>query len=298
MYKLLKDYAEGANFSIVLPGVCNAKCFFCFWERSQAESPMFLTQLNWYLDFLKGKITQVSITGGEPTLSPMFGGVMGALLGRGLKVVLTSNGCDLRGKLPVMEGVVNHINISRHKLSYEDNIELFGTDTIPSDEELEGICEIANGMNIDVTINKVVREDCNNYEDLFDMISFVKKIGASALAIRKDYSTNSLGPIPLESTLGYSGKSRSCPVCVTNSYIVSGVPVHFKYSLQEPSESLGYIYEFVYHPEGTLTEDWKGEKKIHIESFKPLKHVESEHPSPFRARPRKKFVGCGGQSGC
>ncbi len=78
---LEKNAAGTANFSIILPGDCNAKCKFCFWKRNRSESPLFLQQLAWYLDALGGVVRQISITGGEPTLSPWFDGLMEVLKG-------------------------------------------------------------------------------------------------------------------------------------------------------------------------------------------------------------------------
>lgn len=288
-FTLAKKSRETANFSIILPGGCNAHCNFCFWERSKVESPMFTQQLAWFFSVLGKQVTQISLTGGEPTISPFFDDVIATLRGqKETKIVLTTNGANLKEKLPVIAGVVQHINISRHAIDDSENRRIFGTASVPSAEELTELCDIANTLNIDVTLNKVVPHDYSDKEEFEAFVRFVKDIGASALALRKDYAVNSLDPAPIEKQLGRRGVMRSCPVCVTNSYLFKGVPVHFKMSLAEPSTVLPYIYEFVYHPSGRLTEDWKGEKLIEFVAPRP-----SRLPPPTAVV----YSGCG-QSGC
>ena len=68
------------NLSVMLPGACNAKCEFCFWNRDQQANkfPMmdFADRLAKVLDSLPSQFSQVSVTGGEPTISPVLDEVM------------------------------------------------------------------------------------------------------------------------------------------------------------------------------------------------------------------------------
>jgi len=288
MYYLMKDSGATANFSVILPGECNAACDFCFWKRNKAESPMFVQTLRWYLQALGSKITQISLTGGEPTISPVFNEVIEMLREfKNIKIVLTTNGHKLKSKVGVIAGVVKHVNISRHAVSDEGNYYVFKTHNVPDREALTELCEMLNKVNIDVTINKVIPHNYDDFGEFYEYIQFVKTIGASALALRKDYSVNSLDKVPLEAELGQAGTERSCPVCVTNSYLVKGVPVHFKMSLEEPSHSLPYIYEFVYHPNSLLSEDWAGKK--------PIKFQIRAQPTPI---PTVNWSSASWSSGC
>lgn len=280
MFELTKISGETANFSVILPGSCNAKCGFCFWKRSTAESPMFAQQLAWFLAALGPKVTQISLTGGEPTLSPVFDDVITALRQRReTKIVLTTNGAALKEKLPLISGVVQHLNLSRHAIDDAENRSIFGTDTVPTKAEIAELCDMANTLNIDVMLNKIVPHDYADMDEFTAFVEFAKSVGASSVAFRKDYSVNSLDATPLEKHLGRAGITRSCPVCATNSYLFHGMPVHFKMSLEEPSEVLPYIYEFIYHPDGKLTEDWKGEKQIEFVQVAP-RTIRRPDPTP------------------
>jgi pyruvate-formate lyase-activating enzyme len=287
-YELTKMSTGIANFSVIMPGACNAACGFCFWKRSSAENPMFAQHLAWYLTVLDTKVTQISLTGGEPTLSPFFDDVLQALrnYAPNKKVVMTTNGVGLKEKLSSIAGVVRYLNISRHAVGDKENCAIFRTGTVPSAHELEGLCDTANGLGIEVTINKVLPHDYSDMAEFRSFVTFAKQVGASALALRKDYAIDSLDKTPLENSLGVAAVERSCPVCVTNSYLFRGLPIHFKMSLEEPSNTLPYIYEFIYHPNGALTEDWAGEK--------PIKIVAVAETKPLTASIRQRQTHVGG----
>lgn len=300
---LIKDAGSTANFSIILPGGCNAECDFCFWKRSDAESPMFLQQLRWHLETLGSRITQISITGGEPTASPLLEGVIDLLADiKPEKVVLTTNGYLLRAKLPMIAKAVHHINLSRHKVADSDNFDVFGNQTVPTGDAIKEICKDANKFGMDVTLNKVVHADYDCIGEFESTVKFCRKVGASALAIRKDYSDDTLGSTPLETSIGYVAVRRSCPVCVTNSITYDGLPVHFKMSLNEPSDVLDYVYEFVYHPNGLLTEDWAGKREIEY-TLPTLRQLQSQsrRPSLILQERQRHMSSCGPgslSSGC
>jgi organic radical activating enzyme len=69
------------NFTVMLPGACNAKCGFCFWNHKDGQ----IKPPTDYMEKLADVVSKlspetfpaVSLTGGEPTLSkylkPVFG---------------------------------------------------------------------------------------------------------------------------------------------------------------------------------------------------------------------------------
>lgn len=247
------------NFSIILPGPCNAKCDFCFWKRNKNESLDFLTNLDRCLSNLGSLVTQISITGGEPTLSPYFDYLFEKVLNgyKKIKIVLTTNGINLSNKIQVIKNIVKHVNISRHDIGDDKNNEIFGA-TMPSTAEIKTLCNMLNKIGIDVTINCVIPPTYNDYDELIAFINWAKNVHASALCLRKDFTSKSLNKTLIENlgVLGYPKLSTSCPVCVVDTYIVNGFPVYFKRSYPEPSKYYDGIYEYVFHPNGHLYKDW------------------------------------------
>ena len=127
------------NLSLMLPGWCNAKCEFCFWERAQLANKFpqkeYATKVADFLDRLPESFRQISVTGGEPTISPVFDDVISVIASRKNKfnkMVLTTNGINLDQKASIISGVVDHINISRHHYDDELNNKIFKTNTSKS----------------------------------------------------------------------------------------------------------------------------------------------------------------------
>lgn len=252
------------NFSIVLPGGCNARCKFCFWQNTAGGwSPhLYRKRLREVFEMLPRSFLSCSITGGEPTISLLFHDLCTELRdsGRFGKVVLTTNGAAIMSVLPRAASVVTHLNISRHRIDDAKNAAVFGTTGVPSARKLrDEIIPAWNAAGIPVTLSKVLSlkttvGDCQRY------IKFAQSVGASQVFFRKLHGDLDLHKCDAD----FFGKAQQsgCPVCMTRSRIVRGVPVIWKYSLSEPSD-VGQ-HELVMQQNGDVTWDWAGKKM-----FKP-----------------------------
>lgn len=288
-----KTINPAANLSLVLPGPCNADCSFCFWERNDAEEEDYgnavYNQLI-ALDDAGFSPTQISITGGEPTLSPAFDDVMEQLRGLETKVVLTTNGAKLLQKIDKMSPV-DHINISRHAIDDDENYAIFGTNTVPDTADLKRLCKKANRNGIDVTLNRVIDSGLSSKQTVNDFIKYAKSVGASAVCFRVDYGAenNDMSMLPVQDYLGQF-KESGCPVCKTYSYLIKGMPVSFKMSVMEPSSvKIPEIYELIIQPDGRLTTDWAGMIDVDLNSL----HCDAV-PVTRTPAPRHAIIGnCG-----
>lgn len=256
------------NLSVMLPGACNAKCEFCFWNRDQQANkfPMmdFADRLAKVLDSLPSQFSQVSVTGGEPTISPVLDEVMDVLRERKQrfpKVVLTTNAVRLLKNKDVINGVVDHINISRHHYNDIENEKIFKTKGVPNEGQLDGI--INAGWMADVCLNCVVPPDvspkfCETY---IEWARFYKKIAAINFRVYH----NSMGECPaqkeMEEIYGSTDVS-TCPVCRVMRMRVRGMQVNWKYSVLEPTQHWDGLYELVMQPDGRLTADWAGTLEV------------------------------------
>ena len=255
------------NFSIVVPGGCNAMCKFCFWEEQQTSknyiSELFTTLSNMPVG------CALSITGGEPTISKYIELILQAIKfhkDKFEKVILTTNGTKLIECLDMMDGIVDHINISRHHYDSEIRKNIFGVDII-SDSDLIHAIEICNQLGIDITFNAVLCDEIKTKNDIWSFIKYAKDMNASAITFRQDYNRN-LGNSESEIEQLFSEYksiySYDCPVCRTRSQIINGMKVTWKSSTFEPSNDLKDIYEFILQPNGKLTIDWAGESEISL----------------------------------
>lgn len=249
---------ESPNFSIVLPGGCNAVCRFCFWKWDGGWPVSFDAKLALANANLSRQLFRtLSLTGGEPTLSPVLDLTLEWVQrtrNRWDRVVLTTNGFALERKTPVLDGAVTHVNISRHAVSDELNRKVFGTSSVPSRNELPRIVDKLNRIGIPVTMSKVLSPN-EPKENVLKYIRFAKKIGATSVFLRKQHGDLDAHPAE-EAFSAYKRTVSGCPVCLSVSQIIEGMPVAWKRGLLEPAE-VG-MHEVIMQPSGALTIDWAG----------------------------------------
>jgi len=268
---------EDPNFSIILPGPCNANCGFCFWERSyELPFTQYLDRLEEVLSSLPDQFYQVSLTGGEPTMSPYLNRtleLLGKYRDKYRKIVLTTNGSNLmyhinHFMLPFIH-VIDYVNISKHSfISYEDAKCFDITSPILNTGDLMDITTFFNKNGIKVNANCVLVGQFQDKSDIEDYIESCKYTNISSVCFRhQHYDGCSLEPQDEELWFeDYKVISESrCPVCRSSTMIIDGMPVTWKASMSEPSEGLDLIYECVFHPDGTLSADWGKNIILHTE---------------------------------
>ena len=287
------------NFTIITSGGCNAKCDFCTDPYNSMAHPQYISKLMEAINTLPSNFNQVSITGGEPTISPDLQAILSLVKfsGKFSKVVFTTNGTKLLQNLDLISDTVNHVNISRHAIGYEDNVKIFKNKQIINDEDLATACFELSKKGVDVNLNHVYIKN-SNYDIKYvrEYVAYAKQVGASSVSFRYDQEENSLEQTYLEK-LFESFKiinQGSCPVCRNHTILVDGFPVVFKASFAEPSNSVDYLYELIYSPTGKLTEDWEG-KKIYKKPTPQPKVIEKRIEVPVY---RPVGGGCGRSGGC
>lgn len=253
---------QNPNFSIVMPGGCNAKCKFCFWEKNKT-CKNYLENLSNILNKLPDNFTQISITGGEPTISPYLKEVLNLIdKSKFKKVVLTTNGHKLLETLHLFEGIVDHVNISRHHDDEEINNKIFGTKMVDK-KTLKIITNELNKIGIDVTFSSVLNENLKTSKDVKNYINFAKECGSSQIFFRKPHGT--ISPSSTEKLYeDYKYDEFKCPACRSRYQLIEGMNIIWKSSLMEPSLELNKIYELIFNEKGELTKDWEGNSKVDI----------------------------------
>jgi len=277
---VLKLANTDPNFSIVVPGPCNAKCQFCFWRESDSEltKAQYLAVLSQALQWLPRTFQQCSITGGEPTASPYLADILPLVAARFPKVVLSSNGFDVQDW---MFQHINHLNLSRHHWIDANNRARFGVLSIPDASTLSDICARANQRGVDVTLNCVIPSDFNDLYFVQAYIEFAKCVGANAVCFRKEHGD--LTDIPVEASIPNKViQCGECPVCRSKVRLMRGMRVSWRYSVIEPSEVVTDIYELAFQPDGRLTADWAGNSNVVRFEAPPEPRVISQHSPTVR----------------
>jgi organic radical activating enzyme len=269
----MKLAVENPNFSIIVPTGCNAKCEFCFWSKPEGclQGVEYLRRLNDVLQELPKEFTQCSITGGEPTTSPILREILVLVRMRFEKVVMSSNGYNIE---PWVFDYIDHLNISRHDYNDENNNQVFQTDTVPTGKQLRSICATANTKGVDVTLNTVLSTNFNDKAFIYEMIEFSKSVWANAICFRKEHSD--IEPMPVEEDLNWKiTYEHSCGVCTVKDRFIRGFKTTWRYSVLEPSKALNGVYELVFHGDGKLTSDWEAEDEVTIMYVQDHYHIEA-----------------------
>lgn len=264
------------NFTIITSGGCNAKCDFCTDPMNYKASPDYMrNMLNVLGGSLPEQFNQLSISGGEPTISPDFGRIL-LRVGRSRyfkKKVLTTNGTKLLDFIELIGENIHHVNVSRHGVGYEKNVKVFKNKQIISDENLKNACAGLSKYGVDVNLNWVYSEDdfLTKY-DVLEYVEYAKGVGAAKVTFRHDQNTNSLDETSLEKCFSDYNvvESGGCPVCRSKTILVNGMYVTFKSSFAEPGNEVGELYELIYHPSGKLTTDWEGKNEFVFDDGKTM----------------------------
>ena len=291
------------NFSIVLPGACQARCGFCYWRQSSDELRLraWGRRLNEVLTKLPDQFRTLSLTGGETTLSPMLRRAIEVIdlhKGRFDRVVLTTNGGlprNFEKMRDLFAGVVDHINLSRHALREDENRAAFGDCRTLNWEQTERFISMMGEVGIDVTISAVLGPWWGEYilgewigKDKEDVHAFLDKcaeVGAGAVFMRKLHGN--LVTHPLQDHFEDLPVSQhGCPTCQDFIMHINGMRVHWKYSTLEPSSDLGLVYEVVMQPSGKLTTGWTTDEEYEFPRPEPVQSSVSPRATS----------GCGGRS--
>lgn len=307
---------DDPNFSIVLPGPCDAACGFCFAQKPPAFCGMlkYLTRLNAVLEALGPQFYQISITGGEPTMSPYLLPVLAVIQAHRRKytnVLLTTNGSRLLEVADDLHGIVDHVNISRHHYDDGKNAHIFGGKYRVSTADAERMVNRLSATGIDVSVNCIVY-DSTDVGFLGCFIGYAMSVGFKAVRFRKKNGDNN--PIPAETHFAENYPvlwEGACPVCRTRKRVIRGMDVYFKTSVTEPDAvSDGKVFEIVFQPDGLCYTDWAGKnllidvsrgttarRRETVSDFDSIKGVELPGQRPKKRRPvfpeRKPSTSCG-----
>lgn len=253
------------NFSLITPGGCSASCDFCTDAFNEKFSKNYIQELMTVLVDVPEMFDQISVTGGEPTQSPLFKEIMMFLMmdkictQRFKKRVLTTNGWKLGDFLYEVGNVFNHVNISRHAIGDSANQEIFKTDKIATDVEILSYCTELAKKGVDVNFNHVYNTVLDT-QYIKDYIDYAKRLNVTKVTFRFDQNTNQMQMSETEKMIAdeyVQVESGGCPVCREACYLIDGMYVTFKNSCAEPTKKLkGELYELIFHPDGKLYKDW------------------------------------------
>lgn len=159
---------------IVLNNECNGKCNFCHQEGNTSQSSLSMKTLVQCIDAInKLRITNVSLTGGEPTLCKDLAQIINIISAqcKDTRLSLTTNGLNLRSIAPQIKYTIYGVNLSI--VSFDPSIAQKYQNVIP-EEALDGLDKFpASNKNLNVMVLE------HNYQEIDEFIR---------LCIRSEYN--------------------------------------------------------------------------------------------------------------
>lgn len=176
----------GVPLSVLLTKNCNAFCKFCI-ERTKEMTIDKMTegQFSKNINILAkyGIIKSVLLLGGEPLIFPNIVHLINNLT---IPPYVTSNGErfinneTLRNSL--IKSNMKAINISIHHYNEQKRIELCGRNLFTNDALKKVMLSLPIEMKNKITINTLfIKGYCDSYDEINNMVSFVKDIGLSQI---------------------------------------------------------------------------------------------------------------------
>lgn len=300
-----KRVYKNFNFTIFLDNYCNADCKFCVEQIKTAntgkiektriaEKEVYVERLDEVLQKIRPLNPSISVTGGEPLLSPWFDDVM-KLLGkyRFRKTVITTNGTDIKKHMDaIIEAGISHVNFSRPHMDERivQNIMRFGCDHhMTTYDEFPEIIDYLEKNRVRTRFNCIMsREGISSVEDMKKYLDFIRSLGCHHVVFRELMSFNEATAANLEKKK-YADENR---VLINERWEIidrdkAFIPMvnmqgHYYYieiyqykdmtmvseranlSMLETEQRLNeqYLYEMVFHPNGNLCAGWTEDKEV------------------------------------
>lgn len=299
--KLYKNF----NFTIFVDTVCNADCKFCIEQIKTNNSGLiikegemlsgekYLKRLDEIMSRIRKYNPSISITGGEPLMSPVIRDVLKIVKKYNFrKVILTTNGTNILELVDdIIDSEITHVNFSRPFYNDEvsKRIMRFREKYVPFDDLKEAIRKLENG-NVQTRMNCILsKEGIQSLDDAKKYIDYAYSLGCKHIIFRellsfneitskneekKEYTKNNRVFVndmwaqmdDDEDFAPYANNKGHYYYIEIYKYKDKVTIVSERTNIQtledEKKFNLDYVYEMVFHPNGRLCAGWDETKNI------------------------------------
>lgn len=308
----IKKVYKNFNFSIFVDDYCNADCKFCvaqlrYSHRNEmyqkghiADDLEYLKRLEQVLELIRPLNPSISITGGEPTLSPKLPEILRLVHSYGFrKRTITTNGSGLLKRVNGTERVIeqliryqwNHLNISR--VSRDDNqnrsIMRYGREEEYCDNQmLKEILSITNQSTLHHRLScLLLQESVNSVTKMKEYLDFYGELGVNNVIFRElmDVSKDSINQEKIqycldnkvrlndiwedfeqypefEPYLNILGYYYYVEIYRYHNMIVASESADLNQQYIEKEKHPDMVYEMIFHPNGNLCGSWVDHEEI------------------------------------
>ena len=193
---------NGNEFRIVITPFCNYRCFFCHSEGLVKEcTPMLLSPKDYTFAVRAAKHLwgwdTVTITGGEPLVSPIYGEVCSLIADEGVKITTVTNASLIASPKKILDKN-SQLNISLHTLD-KDKYRKMTRSSYPLSQVIDTIIAVRSQLpELLIHLNSTVIRGINDSpEEMMRIINFADRINGVAKFIDLAHKNNEL-VVPFE----------------------------------------------------------------------------------------------------
>lgn len=305
-----KKVYNNCNLSIFVDDYCNADCKFCVaqlryeniskaYEKPKIDDDSeYFRRLDEVLSYIEPLNVSVSITGGEPTVSPRLIKILELIDKHNMrKRTITTNGSYLLNKINektvldyLIEKKFDHLNIS--KTHYDEDINkkiMQYKKGYCSNKDLEKIIPYALSKGLRPRLSCLLLKDgIHDIDGMAKYIDFYEKMGIDNVIFRElmDYDEKTMCNIkkmdynvrnkvrlndvwkqvdkdnrfvPYKNLLGYY---YYVEIYKYNNVVVCSESADLKVQTDEKKSNKDIVYEMVFHPNGNLCGSWVDDEDI------------------------------------
>lgn len=305
-----KKVYGNVNFSIFVDDYCNADCKFCVaqlryenmalaYKKPKIEDDEeYYRRLDEVLTYIEPLDVSVSITGGEPTLSPRFKRIIEIVDKHHIrKRTITTNGSALLQKVDgktILDHLIackfNHLNISKTHYDEEINKKIMRYHTgYCSNEDLAKIIPYALEHGLRPRLSCLLLKDgIHDVEGMAAYIEYYEKLGIDNIIFRElmDYEEKTMCNkekidynlrnkvrlndvwkevdkdarfVPYQNLLGYYYYVEMFDY---HNVRVCSESADLRVQAKEKNANQDVVYEMVFHPNGNLNGSWVDNEDI------------------------------------
>lgn len=205
-----RDYLVyyNVNLSVFVSDECNASCNFCvarlryfhegvdYIKPAIADDEEYFSRLNEVISAVKPLNPSVSLTGGEPTISPRLPRILTILASHNVrKRTITTNGSGLLSiphgqKKTILDLLIDyklaHLNISRAHYDEKINQEIMKAKGGLSNENLEYVIRYALRYGVRPRLSCVLLKGyIDNFDEIIKYLDWAESLGADNVVFRQ-----------------------------------------------------------------------------------------------------------------
>lgn len=308
-----KKVYNNCNLSIFVDDYCNADCKFCVaqlryeniakaYEKPKIEDDEeYYRRLDKVLSYIEPLNVSVSITGGEPTVSPRLIKILELIDKHNMrKRTITTNGSYLLNEVEgktildhLIDKKMDHLNIS--KTHYDEDINkkiMRYKKGYCSNEDLAKIIPYSLSKGLRPRLSCLLLKDgIHDVDGMANYIEFYEKMGIDNVIFRElmnydektmcniekmDYNVKNKVRlndvwknvdkdsrfIPYKNLLGYY---YYVEIYKYNNVVVCSESSDLKVQTEEKNNNQDILYEMVFHPNGNLCGSWVDSEDILLE---------------------------------